>query len=80
VTLTIDLTPEQEAAIEAEATSRGMALPEFARLRLLEGVPAEGAGRSRKLSGYGVLAGVGGSVEEFLRAKHAETAREDAAA
>jgi hypothetical protein len=39
--LIIDLTPEQEAALEAEAHSRGMALPDFARLRLLETLPQE---------------------------------------
>jgi hypothetical protein len=36
VTLSIDLTPDQEARLQAEATAHGMALTEFARLRLLE--------------------------------------------
>jgi len=36
MTLTIELTPEQEAALEAEATACGLNLPEFVRLRLLE--------------------------------------------
>ena len=36
MTLTINLTPEQEARLQAEADASGMALPDFARLRLLE--------------------------------------------
>ena len=36
MTLTIDLTPEQEAKLQAEADASGMALPEFAKLRLLQ--------------------------------------------
>jgi hypothetical protein len=35
MTLTIELTPEQEARLRAEADASGMALPDFARLRLL---------------------------------------------
>ena len=46
MTLTIELTPEQQAALEAEAMSQGVDLPEFARLRLLENLPAEGAPRT----------------------------------
>ena len=38
-TLAIELTPEQLNASEAEATTRGLNLPEFARLRLLEALP-----------------------------------------
>ena len=37
MTLTINLTLEQEARLQAEADASGMALPDFARLRLLEG-------------------------------------------
>ena len=36
MTLTIDLTPEQEAKLQAEADASGMALTEFAKLRLLQ--------------------------------------------
>ncbi len=36
MTLTIELTPEQQAALEVEATAHGLDLPEFAKLRLLE--------------------------------------------
>jgi hypothetical protein len=39
MTLTIDLTPEQEAALRSEATARGLALPEFVKRRALEHVP-----------------------------------------
>ncbi len=39
MTLSIDLTPEQQAALEAQANARGMDLPEFAKLRLLEDLP-----------------------------------------
>lgn len=44
MTLTIELTPEQQAEMEAEANARGLDLPEFARLRLLQraGKPKRG--------------------------------------
>ena len=42
MTLTIELTPDEKSELEAEATALGLELPEFARLRLLDG------GRSRK--------------------------------
>ena len=41
MTLTIDLTADQRAALEAEASLHGFSLPEFARLRLLENVSTE---------------------------------------
>jgi hypothetical protein len=41
MTLTIELTPEQESTLTAEATARGLALPEFVKLRALENVPTE---------------------------------------
>jgi len=37
--LAIELTQEEEAALTAEASTRGLDLPEFAKLRLLEAVP-----------------------------------------
>ena len=37
MTITIDLTPEQESTLKARAAARGMDLPEFAKARLLEG-------------------------------------------
>jgi len=46
MTLTIELTPEQEAALEAEATAHGLDLPEFVRLRLLQGKPKAGRGKT----------------------------------
>ena len=39
MTFTIDLAPEQEAALEAEATARGIDLLELAQLRLLHETP-----------------------------------------
>ena len=39
MTLTIELTPEEQAAIEGQAAACGMALPEFVKLRALENVP-----------------------------------------
>lgn len=41
MTLTIELTPDQQAALEAEAASQGTTLPEFARLRLLDTLPQQ---------------------------------------
>jgi hypothetical protein len=40
MTLTIELTPAQQAVLEAQASSQGSGLPEFAKVRLLEGLPA----------------------------------------
>ena len=45
--LTIDLTSEQQAALEAEATARGLDPTEFVRLRLLQGKPKARRGRTR---------------------------------
>ena len=41
MTLTIELTPEEEARIRQEAADRGLEAPVYARLKLL--VPDEGA-------------------------------------
>lgn len=42
MTLTIDLTPDQQAALEAEATARGIDLPELVRRRLTGDTPKSG--------------------------------------
>ena len=46
MTLTIDLTPEQQAALEAEAAVRGLYLPELIRLRLLPSKPKASRGKT----------------------------------
>jgi hypothetical protein len=77
MTLTIDLTPEQESALAAEANARGLDLPEFARLRLLDGVPAPGA-PGRRPTGRGMLKHLPGGSEAFAREKQEEIRREEA--
>ena len=41
MTITIELSPEEQAQAERQAAARGLALPEFVKLRALEGVPTE---------------------------------------
>lgn len=77
MTLSIELTPEEQATLESEAAARGLDLSELARLRLLDrALPAESSPRKR--SAFGKYAGRGPSVDAFLSEKHAETAREEA--
>ncbi len=38
MTLTIELTPQEQANLEAQAAARGLALPEFVKLRALESI------------------------------------------
>jgi hypothetical protein len=73
MTLTIELTPEQESTLTAEATARGLELPEFVKLRALEGVPAK-----RRSSARGEFAHVATSSEDFARRKQEEIRREEA--
>lgn len=78
--LTIELTPEEEARLRALASEKGT--DEQTALRGLLVDPTQpplqehGTGK-RSLVGFGILAGVGGSVKDFLREKHAELAREE---
>jgi hypothetical protein len=93
MTLTIDLTPEQSARLEQEAKARGVDVPAVLRDLIeqmpnrrpvlekktreeLSPMPKDKPDYSR-LRGYGKFAGLGPSVDEFLREKHAETAREE---
>ena len=85
MTVTIDLTPEQSARLEQEAKARGVDVPAVLR-DLIEQIPnrrampqktAHPEKPARRLQGYGKFAGIGPSVDEFLREKHEETAREE---
>ena len=88
MTLTIDLTPDQQAALEAEATAHGMALPEFARLRLLESASGSVPQTRERVRGngepkrrpriMGKYAGLLTDSETFAREKQEEIAREEA--
>ena len=86
MTLTIDLTPEQQAVLEANASARGMELPEFVRLRLLENgsagmqkpkTGAELAARIRELKLSGNYGNPGLDAPELARKirKEAEARR-----
>lgn len=78
MTLTIELTPEQEARLHREAVIKGLPMSELARLRVIAGAfPAVADPLQQKKSALGKYAGLGPSVDEFLREKHAETAREE---
>jgi hypothetical protein len=91
--LTIDLTPEQSARLEQEAKARGMNVPAVLRELIEQipnrrslpqkTIHKEPSERPKDepdyshLKGYGKFAGIGPSVDEFLREKHEETAREE---
>jgi hypothetical protein len=73
MTITIELTPEQEQRLRAIALSTGT--DEVGAVRKwIESLPQ--IEPERKPHGLGILAGVGGTVGDFLREKHEETARE----
>jgi len=81
MTLTIELTHEQESRLQIEAARSGLPLSEYALRRLLGApsqIPAEEAERLAAIdAAYGALADTGLSSEAFLKEKHAETEREE---
>ncbi len=82
MTLTIELSPEQEARLKAEATRNGLPMQEYALRRLL-GDPTEAkadkatAEQRREPTGRGKLAHLKWSSEQFAQEKQQEIARED---
>lgn len=74
MTLTIELTPEEEARIRQEAAECGLETTEYAHRKLV-GDAVNGA--RRKLSAHGKYADVPGSSDDFAARKAAEKAREE---
>lgn len=73
MTLTIELTPEQESRLKAEAERSGLPLPQYALQRLV-GISYTPTDEDERLAAidaaYGALADAGISSEDFLREKH----------
>lgn len=79
MTLTLELPSEIEAALRADAAAHDMDAAQWA----LDVIAAryglqkqQEAQRARVAAGYGKYAGIGGSVDDFLREKHEEVANE----
>ena len=76
MTLTVHLTSEQAALLQAEADRLGLSLAEYARQRLLGGTSQMAADDAARLAAIdaaqGSLAGSGTSSEDFMNEKHAE--------
>lgn len=83
MTLTLELSPELEQRLQAEAQAQGQDGQAFA-LSLLEqrtpttDSPHDKSRRRRVLTGYGKFAGLGSTVDEFLEERHAEAERAEA--
>ena len=81
MTLTLELPTEIEAALRADAAAHGVEPSQWALGMLAERYQMkreadETARRKRVAAGYGKYAGLGSTVDEFLREKHEETERE----
>ena len=70
MTLTLEIAPEVEAELTAQAQRAGTSLPDYAAARLAE--LARVSKTKRRASGFGKFAGLGPSVEEFHAAKQEE--------
>ena len=81
MTLTLELPEELEKALENEAAERGLSAEQVALQMLQPLVKPENveAEKPRKvLKSYGIAAGSGRSVDDFLRERHEEAEREEA--
>ncbi len=82
MTLTVDLTPDQMARLQAEADGAGLPLPDYVRRRLLGAASPMGADDATRLSAIdavmGALAGSGISSADFIGEKQAEIIRDEA--
>ena len=74
MTLTIELTPEEEARLRQEAAACGLETQEYAHRKLVR-IAANGA--PRRLSGFGMFADVPVSSEDFAARKQEEKEKED---
>lgn len=82
MTLTIELTPRQEARLQAEAERSGLPVPEYIRRRLVGDTmhaPTDEAARLAAVDeAFGAFADLPFSSEDFAREKREEIAREEA--
>jgi hypothetical protein len=79
MTLILELPEQLESRLRAAARLLGGDEAEAARQALERGLPPIGSRPRRRTSVFGKYSGVGGSVDDFLRDKHSDTAREEAA-
>ena len=77
MTLTLDLSEDLETRLRTAAREKGVNEAEAIRLLLDRALPPAESPRQTR-SALGKYAGFGPSVAEYLREKHAETAREEA--
>ena len=81
MTLTLHLTPEQEARLQAEADRTGIPLTDYVRQRLLGNVSQIATDSVTRLAAIdtalGALAGSGLSSEDFMSEKQVEVAHEE---
>ena len=81
MTITLHLTPEQTARLQAEADKGGLTLPEYAEQRLLGDAPQRVADMEARLAAIdvamGALAGSGISSDDFMREKQVEIERDE---
>jgi ribonuclease PH len=81
MTLTLDLTSEQVARLQAEADSAGLALADYVRRRLLGDTSHTAADGETRLAAIdaalGALAGRGISSADFMNEKQTDIAHEE---
>jgi hypothetical protein len=77
MTLTITLTPEQEARVRQEARQHGLEAEEYALKLLLGELPALAAPKRRVLTGYGKYSRIAVSSADVRRDRQADLMREN---
>ena len=81
MTITLHLTPEQTARLQAEADKGGLTLPEYAEQRLLGDAHQRITDMEARLAAIdvamGALAGSGISSDDFMREKQVEIERDE---
>ena len=75
MTLTLELPEELEKAIETEANRRGVSAEQVA-LQMLQSLVESDKPR-KVLKSYGIAAGNGRTVDDFLRERHEEAERDE---
>lgn len=75
MTLTLELEPELEREIEQQAQQHGQSVSDYVMAMLREKVTTPAKPR-RVLKGYGMFAGSGRTVDDFLAERHAESLAE----
>jgi hypothetical protein len=81
MTLTLELAPEVEAALQSEAARLGQSLPDFAAAQLAEIAHTVTPQRTprRRTSGFGKFAGLGVSSAEVAEDRRAEVEADERA-